>query len=96
MLRSNLYDYADSCILVKSTITITGARDDAGERDKRVIFKSCAPFTKCISRINNTDIDNAHDIDILMLMYNLMYTVIIFQNPLEVYDSTTKMILIII
>ena len=29
MLRSNLCDYADSYILVKGTITITGARDDA-------------------------------------------------------------------
>ena len=65
MLRSNLCDYADSYILVKGTITITGAGDDAAarwadERNKEVTFKSCAPFTKCISRINNTDIDNAH------------------------------------
>ena len=41
------------------------------ERYKGVRFKNCAPFTKCISRINNTDIDNAHDIDIVMPMYNL-------------------------
>ena len=77
MLRSNLCDYADSCILVKGTITITGAGNDAAarqadERDKGVIFKNCAPFTRCISRINNRDIDNAHDIDIVMPMYNLI------------------------
>ena len=30
MLRSNLCDYADSYILVKETITITGAGDNAG------------------------------------------------------------------
>ena len=77
MLRSNLCDYADAYILVKGTITITGAGDDAAarqadERDKGVTFKNCAPFTKCISRINNTDIDNAHDIDIVMPMYNLI------------------------
>ena len=30
------------------------------------------PFTKCISRINNTEIDNAKDIDIVMSMYNLI------------------------
>ena len=77
MLRSNLCDYADSYIRVKGTITITGAGDDvaarqADERDKEVTFKNCAPFTKCISRINNTDIDNAHDIDIVMPMYNLV------------------------
>ena len=35
-------------------------------------FKNCAPFTKCISRINNTDIDNAQDIAIVMPMYNLV------------------------
>ena len=41
------------------------------KRDKGVTIKSCASFTKCISIINNTDIDNAHDIDIVMPMYNL-------------------------
>ena len=60
MLRSNLCDYADSYIIVKGTIGITGAGDDAvarqaDERDKGVTFKNCAPFTKCINRINNTD-----------------------------------------
>ena len=77
MLRSNLCDYADAYILVKGTITITGAGNDdatkqADERDKGVTFKNCAPFTKCISRINNTGIDNAKDIDIVMPMYNLI------------------------
>ena len=77
MLRSNLCDYADAYILVNGRITITGAGDDgaarrADERDKGVTFKNCAPFTKCISRINNTDIDNAQDIDIVMPMYNLI------------------------
>ena len=77
MLRSSLCDYADSYILVKGTIAITGEGDNAAaeqadERNKGVRFKNCAPFTKCISRINNTDIDNAHDIDIVMPMYNLI------------------------
>ena len=76
ILRSNLCDYADAYILVKGTITITGAGNDdatkqADERDKGVTFKNCAPFTKCINRINNTEIDNAKDIDIVMPMYNL-------------------------
>ena len=76
MLRSNLCDYADAYILVKGRITITGAGDDAarqaGERDKGITFKNCAPFTKCISRINNIQIDNARYIDIVMPMYNLI------------------------
>ena len=77
MLRSSLCDYADAYIHVKGTITITGVGNDdatreADERGKGVIFTNCAPFTKCISRINNTDIDNAQDIDIVMPMYNLI------------------------
>ena len=77
MLRSNLCDYADAYILVKGRITITGAGADgaarrADERDKGVIFKNCAPFTKCISRRNNTDIDTTRDIDMVMSMYNLI------------------------
>ena len=59
MLRSNLFDCADTYILGKGTITITRAGDDvvarqADERNKGVTFKNGAPFTKCISRINNT------------------------------------------
>ena len=76
MLRSNLCDYADAYILVKGTVTITGAgANDAAkrldERNKGVTFKNCAPFIKYISRINKTEIDNARDIDIVMPMYNL-------------------------
>ena len=55
ILRSDLCDYADSNIIVKRTITITGAGANAdarqaNERDKGVTFKNCAPFTKCITR----------------------------------------------
>ena len=79
MLRSNLCDYADPYILVNRRIWITGAGDDAAatqadERDKGVTFKNCAPFIKCISRINNIQIDNAKDIDIVMPMYNDNYS----------------------
>ena len=77
ILRSNLCDYSDAYILAKRTITITGAGNDdatkrADEMDKGATFKNCAPFTKCISRINNADIDNAQDIDIVMPMHNLI------------------------
>ena len=37
-----------------------------------MIIKNCAPFTNCISKINNTQIDNAEYIDIVMLMYSLI------------------------
>ena len=77
MLKSNLIDYADAYILVKGRKTITGAgaNDSAKQLDERnegVILKNCAAFTKCISRINGTDIDNAQDIGIAMPMNNLI------------------------
>ena len=75
VLRCSSCDYADAYILVKGTMTITctgndDAKKQADERGKGVTFKNCAPFTKCISKINNTDIDNAQDINIIMPMYN--------------------------
>ena len=76
MLKSSLCDYSDAYILVKGTITTEGEGADAAarhadERDKGVAFKNCAPFTNCISEVNNTQVDNAKDIDIVMPMYNL-------------------------
>ena len=75
MLRSSLCDYSEAYILVSRTIKISGARNnDAArrlyERNKQVIFKNCAPFTDCISEINNTQIDNAKYIDVVMPVYN--------------------------
>ena len=75
MLKSSLCDYSDVYILVTGTITVnnTPAADpNANNTNKKVIFKNCAPFTNCISEINNIQVDNAKDIDIVMSMYNLI------------------------
>ena len=75
MLKSNLCDYSYEYILVKGTITVnnTAAQGAAANNtNKKVTFKNCAPFTNRISEINNTQIDNAKDIDIAMPMYNLI------------------------
>ena len=37
---------------------------NANNTNKKVTFKDCAPFMNCIIEINNTQIDNAKDIDI--------------------------------
>ena len=75
MLRSSLCDYTDVYILVKGNITVNNtaaAGADANNNNKKVIFKTCAPFTNCISKINNELIDNAECIDIVLPMYNLI------------------------
>ena len=75
MLKPSLCDYSDAYILVKGTIAVnnTAAADaNANNTNKKVVFKDCALFTNRISEINNTQIDNAKDIDIVMSMYNLI------------------------
>ena len=59
-------DYSDAYTHVKGKITITGEGDNeaakrADERNKGVAFKNGAPFTICISEINNTQIDSCKD-----------------------------------
>ena len=75
MLRSSLCNYSVAYILFKGTITsINSAAQGRPNNDanRKVIFKNCAPFANCISRINNTEIDDAHDIDVVTSRYNLI------------------------
>ena len=37
-----------------------------------MICKSCAPFTHCITEINNTRVGNEKDLDVPMLMCDLI------------------------
>ena len=67
VIKSNLCDYSDAYILVTGNITATG-----GDANTRVAFKNCAPFTKCITHINDEHVDNADNLDIIMSMYNLI------------------------
>ena len=70
MLRSDLCDFSDAYIVVKGTITVTNPDNNA--YDKKLALKNNVPFTSCISKINNTFIDNAEDLDIVMPMYTLL------------------------
>ena len=92
MLKSSLYDYNDTHIYVSGTKTAdeAGSDDNAKRLDKRskwVIFKNCVPFTDCISKINETQIENTQYLDDAMLMYNLTeYS----DNCLETLESIWK------
>ena len=63
VLNSNLCDYKNTYILVEGNITTTVAPAI------QVSFKNCAPFMKCITKIDGTIID---DLDLVMLMYNVI------------------------
>ena len=59
---------------MNATVTVpnTAAAGAARNNRKNIIIKNCASFTNCISEINNTQIDNAKDIDIVTPMYSLI------------------------
>ena len=103
MLKSSLCDYSDAFILVKGTISVTNTAVAGAASDninEKVIFKNCAPFTNCISEINNTQIDNAKDIDIVMPMYNLIeysdnYATSLWQYSKDIPSQTDNNAIII-
>ena len=71
MLRSDLCDYADAYILVNGTITVAG-NQPRDRQNRPLILKNNAPSVSFITRINNELIEDADDLDIVMLMYNLL------------------------
>ena len=75
MLKSRLCDYSDEYILASRAIAINEAENDDNAKRLDEIYKgvkseNCAPFTYCISEINNTQIDDATDLDVVMPIYN--------------------------
>ena len=70
MLQSGLCDYSDTYIIVEGTITVADPND--ANCNKELAFKNNAPFINCILKINNTLIDNAEYLDIVIPMYNLI------------------------
>ena len=67
VIKSNLCDYSDAYILVTGDITATD-----GDANTKVAFKNCAPFSKCVTHINDEHVDNADNLNIVMPMYNLV------------------------
>ena len=61
------------------------------EGKKGGIFENCALFTGCINEINNTQVDNAKDLDAVMPMYNLIEFSNIFQKH-DNYDQFMAML----
>ena len=67
MLRFDLCDFSDAYIIFIGKIIITAPDNNAD--DKKIAFKNNAPFIGCVTKINNTLINYAEDLDIGMPMY---------------------------
>ena len=70
MWSSDLCNYSLAYIVVKERISVTGT-NAANRRNKKVTFKNNALFRLCVSKINNTLVYNAENLDVVIRMYNL-------------------------
>ena len=66
VIKPNLCDYSYSYILVTGDIKVAGVAANTN-----VVFKNCAPFTRCVIHINDEHVKTAENLDIIMPMYNL-------------------------
>ena len=71
MIRLDLCNYSNTYIVVKGRISVSGT-NNANRRNKNLILKNNYPFRSCISKMNNTFINNEADLDIVMPTYNLL------------------------
>ena len=67
VIKPNICDYSDAYILV------TGDKKVADvAANTNVVFKNCAPFTRCATHINDEHVETAENLNIIMPMYNLI------------------------
>ena len=90
MLTSDLCDYSDAYIVVKEEITVAGG-SNSSRKNRPLALKNNVPFIGCISKINNTFIDNAEDLDVVMPMYNLIEYSKNYRKQQEVRGIITEM-----
>ena len=67
VIKPNLCGYSDAYILVAGNIKVEDVATNAN-----VAFKKFAPFTRCVTHINNEHVETAENLDIGMPMYSLM------------------------
>ena len=84
MLKSNLCNYNDSYTLEKGDVKITG------NKAAPAAFKDCAPFTKCITEIDETVVDVVEHLDMAIPMYNLFEN---SSNYLKFYINQEQFVL---
>ena len=66
-IKPSLCDYSDAYVLVTGDVKVAGIAADTN-----VAFKNCAPFTRCVTYINDEHVETAENLDIIMPIYNLI------------------------
>ena len=86
VLKPNLCDNNDAYILVRGDIFIASCNIVT-----EVVFKNCAPLTKCITKIDGTAIDDTENLDLVMSMYNLIEYIKNYSETTGSYGFIQKM-----
>ena len=81
-IKPNLCDYLDVYILATGNIKVADVAANTN-----IAFKNCALFTRCVTHINDEDVETAENLDVIMLMYNLIE----YSEYSEVYISLKEM-----
>ena len=85
-IKPNLCDYSDAYIFVTGDIKVADVAADTN-----VAFKNFAPFTRCVTHINDENVETAENLDILMPIYNLIEYRDDYSDSLELYISLKEM-----
>ena len=67
VIKPNLCDYSDADLLVTGDIKVA---DFAA--NTYVAFTKCAPFTRCVTHINDEHVETAENLNIFITFYNLI------------------------
>ena len=68
--RQNLLN---QIFVIAQIILVTGdIKVENVAEDTNAAFKNCAPFTRCVTHINDEDVEITENLDIIMPRYNLL------------------------
>ena len=74
-----------------ANVNATNTANSNAFDNKKIVFKNNAPFISCISNINGVKIDNAEDLDVLMLCIIYLSTVKVTEKQQVVYGIIIEM-----
>ena len=67
IIKSYLCDYSDAYIFVQGDIAVVG-----GSNNTKICFKNDAPFTRCVTHLNDEHVETAEKLNLVMNLYNLI------------------------
>ena len=74
ILRLDFFNYSDTCIVVKVTITVTGINVTI-RSNKELALNKNVPFRSCILKIHDKFMENVYDLGTVMAIFTVTITI---------------------